>query len=277
VSGEDRLRDALADLAPGAPADDRAFAGVQRAVTRRRRHRAVARAAAVVVALGVAAGGALAVAAGGPGAPDASTPAEQADGPAGRSTTSATAPSTTTAAPLAAGATAGRVSFANAEFSLPAGWVVVDDTTDHSTTPARREMCVAPAGNTGPRFGDCAGIVLYHGDLPGYEGGAYTDHGPWQFAHGTDPTPCPTQPAGGAKPSDDVLEPGQAGNDPIDSGFRAVGDRNAVYDQWFARCSVSFTTYTPRAWHLPESRIVILDVVGRPETGAILASFIFSG
>jgi hypothetical protein len=46
----------------------------------------------------------------------------------------------------------------------------------------------------------------------------------------------------------------------------------AVYDKWEARCELSGFTFTPRAWHLTESQIVIFDVIGRPETEAILAS-----
>jgi hypothetical protein len=131
-------------------------------------------------------------------------------------------------------------------------------------------MCVAPAGNPEPRWDDCAGLLLYKEDLPGYEGRPYEKGGPWGFYHATDPVPCP-----GGQGADDTVEPGAVGTAPIDSGLAPVGDHRADYDQWFARCSVSSVTFTPRAWLLPTSRVLILDVLGRPETDALLASVQF--
>jgi hypothetical protein len=40
-------------------------------------------------------------------------------------------------------------------------------------------------------------------------------------------------------------------------------------------CRLSGFAFTPRAWHLPRSQIVIFEYFGRPETEGILASFTF--
>ena len=51
TSTEDLVRNALADLAPVAPADSSAYAGVGRRITRRRRQRAATRLLAAVAAV----------------------------------------------------------------------------------------------------------------------------------------------------------------------------------------------------------------------------------
>ena len=58
----------------------------------------------------------------------------------------------------------------------------------------------------------------------------------------------------------------------MDSGERALGGRTAVYDQWAAQCDQSGFTFSPRAWHLAEEQILIVDVVGRQEIDAIVDS-----
>jgi hypothetical protein len=175
---DDPVCDALADLAPLAPADDAAFSGVRRAVTRRRRRRTAGRVAAAFLAVGLIAGGGLAV----------------NGGPGGEEGRVATRPPTN------------RVSFANIGLELPGSWEVIRSDTD--------SMCVGPAGNPYPRYDDCSGLELYHGDpLPGHELDEYQDHGPWGWYHQTDV-----------------------------------------------------------AWHLGEDQILIVDVLGHPETEEILAS-----
>jgi hypothetical protein len=261
--GEDRLRRALDDLAPRPSADDAAFAGLERAVARRRRRTAVARVAAAVALVGVAAGGAaLARSVGDAGdrPADVATPAQQGGdegGTGGLSTLRTTVPGPE------------RARIGNATFVVPEGW----EATPLGSGDA---VCVAPVGNPEPRWEDCGGLAIYHGDLPGTEGRPYERDAEWSFDHGTDATPCPFA-APGVAPGNDIVEPGQAGRSPIDGGLRPVGDRKADYNQWFARCSVSHRTFTPRAWLLPKSRILILDVLGQPGAEAILASFDFSG
>ena len=248
MTPEDRLRDALDDLAPRPPADDAAYAGVRRAVGRRHRRQVAARiAAAVVVVVGLGAG-ALALATGGGGGPTVQTPATQ--------------PPTT--AP-----TGGQASIGNISFDLPPGWTLFEARSGVAGSSAS-SVCVAPAGNPEPRFEDCSGVLIYSGDpLPGYQGAPYERDGLWQFAHSTGPIPCPFDPAAS------MIEPGPAGMYPINNGGRPVGDRTADYDQWFARCGADGASFTPEAWLLPRSKILILDAFGHPETEALLGSVEF--
>jgi hypothetical protein len=235
MTTDDLVRDALADLAPLAPADDAAFAGVRRAVGRRRRRRAAGRIAAVVVAVGLIAGGGLAV---------NGLQEDEAR--------------VTTRPP------SDRVSFGDISFELPAGWEVIRSDTD--------SMCVGPAGNPYPRYDDCSGLELYRGDpLPGNELGEYQDHGPWGWYHQTDVSPCPDRPYEPGQPLDGI-QPTDAGYDPVESGERQIGGRTAVYDKWEARCERSGFTFHPRAWHVDEGQILIVDVLGNPETEDILDS-----
>jgi hypothetical protein len=257
---EDTLRDALRGLAPTAPADETAHAGVRRAITRRRRRRTTGRVAAVVLAVAAVAGGRALVVA-----------SEDAEGPPGYATDDAPSPTAqpgpSTPAP-GTGDTGATQSFGPVTFDVPPGW--------EATEMGEASLCVAPVEGAGRSWDGCAGLWLYRGDLPGYEGGAYEEHGPWGFATATDPTPCPAPP-GGRPAKDDIVVPGQAGTGPVDQGFKPVGDRTATYDQWFARCSESGFTFTPRAWLLPQSEVLVVDVFGLPETEAILASFRFTG
>lgn len=255
MTAENDIRRALAELAPRPRADDEALAGMRRAVARRRRRQTLGRIAVVCALAGVGAAGAALVRAGGDDPPSYQMPA--GPGPSGPSTTPTTAPM---------GDPSRTVRFANVTFELPEGWAVIGD--------GRQPLCVAPVANPAPRFALCAGLALYHGDLPGYRGRPYEKDGPWPFFHTRDPVPCPGGPPDAAAGGDTVV-PGTAGTAPIDEGFRDVGDRKAAYDQWFARCTRSSFTFTPRAWYLPKSQIVIFDVFGRPETDRILASFRF--
>jgi hypothetical protein len=234
---DDPVRDALADLAPLAPADDAAFSGVRRAVTRRRRRRTAGRVAAAFLAVGLIAGGGLAVTGG-------------LGGEEGR---------------VATRPPANRVSFADMSLELPGSWEVIRSDTD--------SMCVGPAGNPYPRYDDCSGLELDHGDpLPGHEIEEYQDHGQWSWYHQTDVAQCPNRPQGPGEPLDAVEPNDEDGYDPIDTGERQVGGRTAVYDEWAARCDRSGFEFNPRAWHLAEDQILIVDVLGHPETEEILAS-----
>lgn len=255
MTDEERLRRALVDLAPRATPDEGAYVGLDRAITRRRHRRAATRVTALILVLGVAAG----VLAGRTGEHRRSVetpPASETPGPSIGPTT--TAPGAT------------RVPFANVSFVLPPGWEVVQQ----GGKAGAETMCVAPAGNPEPRYDGCGGLALYHGELPGYHGARYVRDGDWGFAHAKEPAPCPVRtadPGTGA----DVVVAGSVGKRPIDTGLRNVGNHKANYDQWFARCRGSHFTFTPRAWFLPTSRVVILDVLGHPETEDILASFRF--
>jgi hypothetical protein len=258
MTPEDRLRQALDDLAPRPPADDEAYAGVRRSIGRRHRRQVAGRLAAAVAVVGLGAGAAI-LATGGRGGPSVQTPATQP--PA----TTEPGPTTTTTTPEGTRVHLGKVSFVP-----PPGWVALgmpEATTDESV----RGLCVAPVGDPGPSYEGCSGVMIFSGDpLPGYKGDAYEQDGPWQFAHATGPIPCPFD-----DPPGSTIEPGPAGRQPINSGGRAVGDHTAAYDRWFARCGDDGATFTPEAWLLPQSKILIVDVFGHDETQQLLDSFEF--
>jgi hypothetical protein len=199
TSTEDLVRAGLHDLAPAAPADDAAYAGVRRAITRRRRQRAAARVTAVAALALVAVGTAALVL-------REDTPGYSTDR---GGTTETTAPGTSTSTRPAASRSAPRP-------SMPADWVVVsnngNDSASRPTAPGHVHVRRAPASR---------------GELVGYEGGAYIEHGDWSWYTATDVMRCPDGPGGPGEELDDVRAPG---NDraPIEQGRRPVGDRTAV-------------------------------------------------
>jgi hypothetical protein len=180
-------------------------------------------------------------------------------------------------------ASATDVSFGGTTFTLPAGWSEQDrqdlswPTVDGATGGVAGKhpysyLCVGPADAADAA--DCA-LRLYHGDVPGHEGfTAWEDHGAWPWHTSTDVPSCPVPSADPAAPFDGV-RPVDGSYLPVDSGFRPVGDRSAVYDQWAVECELSGHGFTPRSWHLPESSLVIVDMLGQPETESVLASFRF--
>jgi hypothetical protein len=244
---EDLVRRALADLAPAAPADDSARAGLRRAIAhhhRRRRARIVAVAAMVALAA-AGAGGLLNSTA---GQPDMEVPA----------------------GPPALEPGDGRlVTFAGLLLDLPAGWEAVDQTVDPTATTHR--LCLTPVGEPYPRWDDCSGLTLMAGELPGEDGwGTWDDaHPDWSFASDVQWCPATPQPADLGGPDGEDWA-GSGG--PVTTGHRQVGDRTAFYAEWDATCQVSGFAFTPRVWHLPASRVLIVDVVNRPEVDAILAT-----
>lgn len=260
-STEDLLRERLARLAPTAPADAVAFEGVERRIIHRRRQRTAARVAAVA-AVALVAVGVGSVASGRDESSDVSTmPAD----------------TTTTAPALDAVPTVGqqgRVAFGGASFEVPDGWEVTaydpgvagGDPSGQSVGVER--LCI---GVPGDEVHSCA-IEMHHGDpLPGEEMSPYVDHGNWSWNHATDQPSCPLTPADGA---DGVQAPG-GNRAPIDSANAVpVGDRTAVYDEWSAECD-SGATFTPRAWHLAEEQLLIVDVITHDETEDVLGSFRF--
>ncbi|HEX6570331.1 MAG TPA: hypothetical protein VF015_14265 [Acidimicrobiales bacterium] len=249
TSTEDLVRAGLHDLAPAAPADDAAYAGVRRAITRRRRQRAAARVTAVAALALVAVGTAALV-------QREDTPGYSTDR---GGTTETTAPGTSASAPSRS------VTFGPATFDVPADWVVVSNNGN--------DMCVAPDGTED--MSTCAGLRLSRGELVGYEGGAYIEHGDWSWYTATDVMRCPDGPGGPGEELDDVRAPG---NDraPIEQGRRPVGDRTAVYDKWAAECTLTDFRFTPRAWLVRELQLLIVDELDNPETEQILASFEFA-
>jgi hypothetical protein len=280
---DDMVRDALADLAPVAPADNTALAGMHRAIGRRRRRQQVARIAAAVAFVALAVG-TTAVVLDAESDPsqistdpdDTTTPTTTPTTP----TTTATVPETTEGGP----AETDRITFGPVSFQLPEGWEIIErrdqGSTDLSTGepgPTGETMCIAPVDDQGTQVGlqwdGCSGLLIHQGDfLPGHEMDAYQQHDPWAWYHNTDAAPCPTDPVG----SEDYIQ-APDGMGPIDQGFRAVGDRTASYDRWRAVCPQSGFSFEPQAWFLPQSKVLIFDVFGHDETEAFLASFEFDG
>jgi hypothetical protein len=262
---DDKLREALADLAPVAPADGSALAGVHRAIGRRRRRQHVARIAAAVVVLALAAGTTAVV-------------LQAEDDPAGFGTDGSTpsTETTPTTPDTAEGGPAGRRSLGPVSFELPEGWYVLDGGNTGNEEASGRWMCIGPLPTSYPRWDDCGGLLLYQGDfLPGNEGGLYEDGQPWGWYHNTDVAQCPFTPDAGAGDPTDQVEPGAEGMAPVVQDFVPVGDKTAAYTQWKAYCRESGRSFEPRAWHLPNSQILVLDVTRHPETEAFLASFLF--
>jgi hypothetical protein len=260
---DDMVREALADLAPTAPADNTALSGVHRAIGRRRRRRHVAQAVAAVALVATAVGtGALLLR------------AEDSKVQTGNQGSTTTTPTPTTP-DTAEGGSAGRISFGSVSFQLPEGWHQIDHRFTGGEEAQGESMCIGPLPNEYPRWDDCGGLLIYQGDfIPGNEGQPYEPDSPWGWYHNTDVAQCPFSPApleGGT--SDDVRIPNE-GMAPIDSGTRAVGDHTANYNRWNALCE-SGDSFQPQAWYLPQSKVLILDVTGHPETEDLLASFEF--
>jgi hypothetical protein len=281
TSSEDLLRDALDDLAPGAPADERAFAGIGRAITRRRRRRAQVRMAAVA-AVAVAALGTAALVG---GRPDQTGTVGQPDDPSGEQDngpdpgTEPGGDEDPSAVPDAGQDVAeGTVTKIGpvANFVLPAGWDVsprdefwLDMTGPESEEHPYTFFCLTRP--TDAETPECA-LEMFHGDVPGESNEApYNPEAGWAWHRGTDVVICP-----GSSDYDDIVLPVDDGDyDPVQTGTRKIGGLDALYSRWDVECSVSGHTFSPQGWYLPEEQVLIIDVVGQPETEAILDSFRF--
>jgi hypothetical protein len=288
TSTEELVRNALADLAPTAPADSTAYAGVGRRITHRRRRRAATRLAAVAAVGLVAVAGAALL--GGP-----------RDEPSGFSTQPGedvtTGPDTGPGDGAAPGTGPGQdgdgsstgpsiTMLGSASFTLPQGFETAQqdqfwtDSAEPGGSATVRHpytsMCLRRTADPGPL--DCT-LEMFHGDVPGHEGfEAYDPEGDWSWYRATDVMPCP----GGTGPDDtgpggqdDIVRPVGGRVTPVESGFRPVGSQTAAYSRWSVVCEKSGFEFSPQAWFLPESQLLIIDVLGQPETEAILASFTF--
>jgi hypothetical protein len=278
TSTEDQIRNALGDLAPTAPADGSAYAGVGRSITRRRRQRAATRLAAVAAVALVAVAGASLV--GGREEPsgfstqpgdDESTQPDDGTPPAPGGADDRGAPIVPTLTVIG-----------GAEFELPPGWEAesqpqywLDPGAPGGTETERHPytaMCLRRTADPGPL--DCT-LEMFYGDIPGHEGFVpYDPDGDWSWYQSTDAMACPD----GTDPGGEPLDPVRAADGdtvPVQREPRPVGSRTADYSRWDTVCERSGFEFSPQAWFLPESQILIVDVLGQPETEAILASFIF--
>ena len=265
---DDMVREALADLAPTAPADNTALAGVHRAIGRRRRRQHVAQAVAAVALAATAVGtGALLLRAednkvqtgsGGDGRPATTEP------------TTATTPTTGTPKP----GEGDRTQFGPVSFVLPQGWEATPSQklTDPETGAQGDFICIAPTDDTGPVWEDCSGLLIYRGDyIPGSETRPYEPHTAAAWSHSFDVPSCPFEPPAFGPDFDGVDTSGAL----IEQSFRPVGDKSAYYDRWQANCQRSDHPFEPQAWFLPQSKVLVLDIFGHPETAEFLASFEF--
>jgi hypothetical protein len=247
---------------------------VHRAIGRRRRRQHVAQAvAAVALALAAVGTGALVLRAEdnkvrtGSEGTSTTVPTTTATTP----TTTATTPTTTT------GGAADRQNFGPVSFVLPDGWEIVDQRPERSPLDDRagETMCIAPAGDPGPQWEGCGGLLIHQGGfLPGKEMNAYAKDTVGAWSHATDASQCPFEPG-----PPDGLENNytETGGPVIDQGTRAVGEHTADYNRWQANCQLSDHPFEPQAWFLPQSKVLIFDVFGHDETEAFLASFQFDG
>ena len=79
--------------------------------------------------------------------------------------------------------------------------------------------------------------------------------------------PCPVHPSSGDN-YNGISEGRQVGGEQL----RPVGDRRAYFYQWTAGCQQSSYTFTPRAWYLPVSQVLMFDYIGYPDVDPIVAS-----
>jgi hypothetical protein len=277
TSTEDLLRDVLDDLAPGAPADGRAYAGVGRAITRRRRRRAQVRMAAVAAVALAALGTAALVGrsheqSGVATRPDVTTTQDEDRGPEPGTRPDGEEDPTETPddGPDTVEGTVSGIGPA-ATFVLPAGWEVTEDEGSWGILPEQHPytyFCLTRPEAAGT--GECA-VEIFHGEVPG-EGNEvpYDTEAGWSWHRGLDVVVCP-----GGTDYNDIVEPVDGNYDPVQEGTRSIGGRNAIYSRWDVECSLSGRTFSPQGWYLADEQILILDVEGQPETEAILDSFSF--
>jgi hypothetical protein len=279
TTSEDLLRDALDDLAPGAPADERAYAGIGRAITRRRRRRTTVRVAGIAAALLVAVGTAAVVArdherTSTVGPPDVTTAPEDDKGPdPGTKPDGEEDPDgkPDDGGPVVDGTVTGIGPAAS--LVRPSGWEesVQSLSWTEFDTGARHPytyLCLMDPSDTDTP--SCA-VEVFHGEVPGHEGfEGYDPEASWSWWRATDVMICP-----GSTGYQDVVVPVDGDPDPVEVDNRPVGGRDAIYSRWDVECSESGREFSPQGWYLPDEQILILDVVGHAETKAILDSFSF--
>lgn len=117
----------------------------------------------------------------------------------------------------------------------------------------------------------CGGLDIYYawnGFVPGNELGNFiTDGAGWY--HATDVQPCPVAPTAGPDGLNGI-RPGAL----LEHRLAPVGDRRADYYRWAARCDNGFR-FTPRAWYLPVSKVVVFDYLDDPESSRLLSKAAF--
>lgn len=242
----------------------------QRVVARRRRHRLTAAAAAVAVAV-VVAGGAFALGSRHDQSvhtidrPDESfapapTSTERAPGTSLGPTDSSDATSTTvppTTTTLLAGTTA---TYEGVTLVVPAGWSAK---YSPGTSEYAQGQCIEPDARAGlPDLYGCTGIIIFttRPDAPfgRARSGSTPDSVAWLAQSGAD---CPFTDAWdqwaattvpGASSGDFLLTAGS--DQPVDSGYRPIGDRTAAWASFEASCTVGAVHHV-QVWILPSTHI----------------------
>ncbi|MCF3134184.1 hypothetical protein [Streptomyces olivochromogenes] len=156
------------------------------------------------------------------------------------------------------------VTFARLTFEIPPGWTLMTYGSD---------ACVQPVHQAGlPTMFGCAGIAIQSGSIAGHELQPYEARQPGGWYAATDVQPCPVDPTL-ADGSFNGISSGTS-SPPVESGLRPVGNHKAAYDRWTAACANGHR-FSPRAWHLPVSRVLFLDYTGHVETARVLESVRF--
>ncbi|MBN0044187.1 hypothetical protein JS756_08705 [Streptomyces actuosus] len=160
-----------------------------------------------------------------------------------------------------------RATFGGLTFQIPPSWAVNRESDQYA--------CVEPVRHVGlPRMFGCTGLAIRaDGFIAGYELSTYKPGQPGGWYAATDVQPCPVSPRL-ADGSFNGISSAHAA--PVASGLRPVGSHKAWYDRWSASCWNGYR-FSPQAWYLPVSKVLILDYTGHAETARILESVRFPG
>ncbi|MCW2782511.1 MAG: hypothetical protein JWR35_2960 [Marmoricola sp.] len=149
----------------------------------------------------------------------------------------------------------------------PTGWEII---RGEPSTGGPSSICLAPQGNPHPLFG-CGGVRIYYGQhLPGANASDYRAGEAAGWYSATDVQPCPIGQASAGNHLNGVTVGAK-----FENGLRPVGDHKASWNKWTATCKDG-SRFTPQAWFLPTSKVLILDYLDHPETAAILNSAKFA-
>lgn len=159
--------------------------------------------------------------------------------------------------------------------------------------------CLVPPEGAPPVDG-CAGVLVAVGGdwLPGAGGAPYRPEQVNGWRSGPDQVPCPVEDDGLAdEPDSDGQDTDQAEDDaaqgedaadseesaatsnvivteqegePVSSVTAQVGNYTAIYETWRATCSQTGETITPQVWYFPDLNVAVKDVLGHPDTFAIV-------
>ncbi|MBV9369932.1 MAG: hypothetical protein JO074_08885 [Frankiales bacterium] len=133
-------------------------------------------------------------------------------------------------------------------------------------------LCVAPPGKSRPAVFGCNGLDIWYGwdgYLPGNEMAIFERAHPGWY-HATDVQPCPVDPTKGRDGLNGIRDDGLAGTESL----KPVGDHTAYFYQWHAHCDSGYK-FSPRAWYLPTSKVLIFDYMGNATADAVLTTATF--